>query len=710
MLSSLKMATNPLKNMMGSKVYHHGKMSAAAMSSFQATQGKTITCKAAVAWAAKTPLDVTDIQVAPPAAGEVRFKVIANALCHTDIYTLDGLDPEGLFPCVLGHEATGIVESVGEGVSSVKVGDPIIPCYTPECQKHDCIFCQSPKTNLCPSIRNTQGKGVMPDGTTRLSKDGKPIYHFMGCSTFAEYAVISEMSAAKINPGADMNTMCLLGCGVSTGWGAVFNNCKVEPNSSTVVFGIGALGLAVIQAAKASGARKIVAVDINSDKFELARKLGATDCVNPMECEGGSATSWLMSQEKWGYDYTFDCTGNVAVMRQALEIAHRGWGESCVIGVAAAGKEISTRPFQLVTGRNWKGTAFGGWKSRTEVPQLVQTVMRGEMDISPFITHTFSGLENVNKSIEALHGGDCLRAVVHIADSPLEPTKLPTLKGNVRCEGGYMKQLSHWSDSCNCEMTFSVFLPDPPSRTGPLPPVLYFLSGLTCTDENARTKAQFAQEAARVGMAVVFPDTSPRGVDIEGQDESYDFGSGAGFYVNATTEKWSKNYQMYDYITKELPQLISNLFPVDGDRVSISGHSMGGHGALVAHLKNPGTYTSVSAFSPICNPTESPWGQKAFTGYLGSVDAGKEYDATELMKSYTGPKPAILIDQGTADGFLEKELLPGKLSAAAAENGYPCEVRMQPLYDHSYYFISTFMREHIDHHARAHGLRPKSNI
>jgi len=679
-------------------------MSTAMAESFRATTGKVIDCKAAVAWQPKQPLDVTTIQVAPPKAGEVRVKIISNALCHTDIYTLDGHDPEGLFPCVLGHEAAAVVESIGEGVTSVAPGDVVIPCYTPECKSHSCIFCQSPKTNLCPTIRSTQGQGYMPDGTSRLSKDGKPIFHFMGCSTFAEYAVIAEISAAKINPGADLNKMCLLGCGVSTGWGAVFNTTKVQPGTTVAVFGLGALGLSVIQAAKAAGARMIVGVDINDGKFPLAMSMGATECVNSLTCEGGDVKAALLAKEKWGYDYTYDCTGNVNVMRCALEIAHRGWGESCVIGVAAAGKEISTRPFQLVTGRNWKGTAFGGWKSRTEVPKLVQTVMRGEMDLDPYITHTFQGLEKVNESIEALHSGSCLRAVIQIGESDLAKQTLPKLKGNVRVEGGWMKQLSHWSESCQCDMTFSVFLPDQKSRTADLPPVLYYLSGLTCTDENARTKAHFAEEAAKAGLAVVFPDTSPRGVKIEGDDESYDFGTGAGFYVNATTPEWSKHYRMYDYVSKELPDLVSSLFPVDGSKMSITGHSMGGHGALVCHLKNPGKYASVSAFAPICNPTQVPWGQKAFTGYLGSVEAGKDYDATELVKNYSGPTPIILIDQGTADNFLPTQLKTGNFAAAAGDAKYPCQVRMQPLYDHSYYFISTFIRDHIAHHARAHNL------
>jgi len=680
-------------------------ISEAMLNQLKATHGKPITCKAAVAWEPKTPLDVTDIQVAPPQAGEVRVKVIANALCHTDIYTLDGHDPEGLFPCVLGHEATAIVESVGEGVTTVTTGDVVIPCYTPQCSQHECIFCQSPKTNLCPTIRGTQGQGLMPDGTSRLSKNGQPIYHFMGCSTFAEYAVIAEISAAKIHPGADLNQMCLLGCGVATGWGAVFNNCKMEPGCSVAVFGLGALGLAVIQAAKMAGASDIVGIDLNDSKFKLAKSFGAHFCVNPTQSKNVNAD--LMARHKWGYDYTFDCTGNVNVMRTALEVAHRGWGQSCVIGVAAAGKEISTRPFQLVTGREWKGTAFGGWKSRTEVPRLVQTVMRGEMKLDPYITHTFEGLEGVNEAIKALHGGDCLRAVVHVAKNDTSPDRLPTLKSDVKLEGGSIKQFSHWSNTCQCEMTFSIFLPQRSERLASDPPVLYYLSGLTCTDENARTKAHFAQEAARVGLAVVFPDTSPRGTDIKGQDDSYDFGSGAGFYVNATEEPWAKNYQMYDYVTKELPELINDLFPVDVNRKSICGHSMGGHGALICHFKNPGIYSSVSAFSPICNPTQCPWGEKAFKGYLGSVKAGEAYDATELISNYEGPKAPILIDQGSSDPFLKDQLKPASFTSAAAKMGYPVDFRMQPLYDHSYYFISSFMRDHIDHHARALGCRPK---
>lgn len=302
-----------------------------------------ITCKAAVAFEPKKPMQVVDICVAPPKAGEVRVKVIANALCHTDIYTLSGCDAEGKFPSILGHEATAVVESVGEGVTDYVVGDLVIPCYTPECQEFDCVFCNSTQTNLCPKIRATQGTSVMPDGTSRFSlPDGTTIWHFMGCSTFSEYTVLASISLAKINTAADPYQVCLLGCGVSTGWGAVLNNPNFRPRTSVAIWGLGAVGLSVAQACKMAGATRIYGLDINKDKFGLSKAFGVTECFSPLD---GSAKDWLMSKEKWGIDYTYDCTGVVQVMREALESAHRGFGESTVIGVAAAGKELSTRPF-----------------------------------------------------------------------------------------------------------------------------------------------------------------------------------------------------------------------------------------------------------------------------------------------------------------------------------------------------------------------------
>lgn len=373
---------------------------------------KPIQCKAAVAWGPNEPLKVEIVTVDPPKAGEVRLKIVANALCHTDLYTWSGQDPEGLFPCILGHEAGAIVESVGPGVTSVKPGDKVIPCYTPECRKSSCIFCQSPKTNLCPEIRATQGKGLMPDGTSRFSIDGKPIYHFMGCSTFSEYTVVAEISCAKIRDDSPLDKICLFGCGVSTGLGAVWNTCNVEAGTSVAVFGLGAVGLAVIQAAKARNASRIFAVDINPSKFDLAKQLGATDFINPTELTTSTQTH-IVSLTKWGVDYSFDCTGNVEVMRSALESAHRGWGQSCIIGVAASGKEISTRPFQLITGRQWKGTAFGGFKSRTEVPKLVDNYLNGKLPIEHFISHEFRGVESIDEAMHVLHGGQCIRAVVN---------------------------------------------------------------------------------------------------------------------------------------------------------------------------------------------------------------------------------------------------------------------------------------------------------
>jgi len=375
-------------------------------------QGKPIECKAAIAWEAKAPLEVTTVVVDPPKAGEVRIKVVATALCHTDAYTLDGLDPEGLFPCILGHEAAGIVESVGEGVTSVAPGDHVIPCYQAYCG--DCMFCKHPKSNLCTSVRAFTGRGVMKaDDSVRFhTKDGKPIYHFMGTSTFSEYTVLHEVSVAKVSKDAPLETVCLLGCGVATGWGAVYNTCNVQPGTSVAVFGLGAVGLAVIEAAKRAGAAQIFGVDINPEKFAAAKQWGATECVNPKDYDKPIQQVMVeKSPSGWGIDYTFECIGNVEVMRAALECAHRGWGESCVIGVAASGKEIATRPFQLVTGRVWKGTAFGGYKSRMQVPGLVDLYMKGETKLDDYITHKLP-FHAINEAFELLHSGKCLRTVL----------------------------------------------------------------------------------------------------------------------------------------------------------------------------------------------------------------------------------------------------------------------------------------------------------
>lgn len=378
------------------------------------TTGQPLKCKAAVARGVND-LRIEEVNVAVPGPREVRLKVMSNALCHTDIYTLSGADPEGLFPSILGHEAGAIVESIGEGVTSVKVGDHVIPCYTPQCGEPECIFCFPPRgkrTNLCPKIRGTQGKGVMPDGTSRFTdSEGKTIWHFMGCSTFSEYTVVADISCAKVSPTAPLDVCSLLGCGVATGLGAVWNTCDVEGGSSAAVFGLGAVGLSVIQGCQMRGCSRIFAIDMNPKKFEIAKQLGATDCLNPKDYDK-PIQQVIVGMTTWGVDYTFDCTGNVEVMRAALECAHRGWGESCVIGVAAAGKEIATRPFQLVTGRKWTGTAFGGWKGRSEVPSLVTAYEAGRLKLDHYITHRFKGVEGTKEAIEALHSGDCLRAVV----------------------------------------------------------------------------------------------------------------------------------------------------------------------------------------------------------------------------------------------------------------------------------------------------------
>ncbi len=372
-------------------------------------QVQSIKCKAAIAWGPGQPLSIEEIEVMPPQAGEVRIKLVATGVCHTDAFTLSGDDPEGVFPCILGHEGGGIVESVGEGVTSVKVGDHVIPLYTPECR--ECKFCKSGKTNLCQKIRTTQGKGLMPDGTTRFSKDGQPIYHYMGTSTFSEYTVLPEIAVAKVDPTAPLEEVCLLGCGVTTGIGAVMNTAKVKEGESVAVFGLGGIGLSAIIGARLSKAGRIIAIDINESKFELARKLGATDCINPNDYDK-PIQEVIVEMTDGGVDFSFECIGNVKVMRAALECCHKGWGEAVIIGVAGAGQEISTRPFQLVTGRVWRGSAFGGVRGRSELPSYVQRYMQGEFKLDDFITHTMP-LEQINEAFELMHQGKSIRSVIH---------------------------------------------------------------------------------------------------------------------------------------------------------------------------------------------------------------------------------------------------------------------------------------------------------
>jgi S-(hydroxymethyl)glutathione dehydrogenase/alcohol dehydrogenase len=364
--------------------------------------------RAAIAWEAGQPLAIEEVDLEGPKAGEVLVRIVATGVCHTDAYTLSGKDPEGLFPAILGHEGGGIVEAVGPDVTSLEPGDHVIPLYVPECRA--CKFCLSGKTNLCQAVRATQGKGLMPDGTSRFSKNGKSIYHYMGTSTFSEYTVLPEISLAKINPAAPLEKVCLLGCGVTTGIGAVLNTAKVEAGSTVVVFGLGGIGLSVVQGAVMAQAGRIIGVDINPAKFELALQLGATECVNPQEYDE-PIQKVIVDLTDGGADYTFECVGNVNLMRAALEACHKGWGESTIIGVAGGGEEISTRPFQLVTGRVWRGTAFGGVKGRSQLPGYVERYLQGEIQIDPFITQTLP-LEEINTAFDLMHAGQAIRSVI----------------------------------------------------------------------------------------------------------------------------------------------------------------------------------------------------------------------------------------------------------------------------------------------------------
>ncbi len=364
--------------------------------------------RAAVAFEVGKPLEIVDIDLETPKAGEVLVELKATGICHTDEFTLSGADPEGIFPAILGHEGAGIVQEVGAGVTSVKAGDHVIPLYTPECRQ--CEYCLNPKTNLCQAIRTTQGQGLMPDGTSRFSIKGKPIYHYMGTSTFANHTVLPEIAVAKINPKAAFDKVCYIGCGVTTGIGAVVNTAKAEMGCNAVVFGLGGIGLNVIQGLKLIGANMIVGVDLNDNKEEWGTRFGMTHFVNPSKVKGNLAEH-LVDLTGGGADYSFECIGNTEVMRTALECCHKGWGESVIIGVAGAGKEISTRPFQLVTGRVWRGTAFGGAKGRTDVPKIVDWYVNGKIEIDPMITHTFP-LEDINKAFDLMRAGESIRSVV----------------------------------------------------------------------------------------------------------------------------------------------------------------------------------------------------------------------------------------------------------------------------------------------------------
>jgi S-(hydroxymethyl)glutathione dehydrogenase/alcohol dehydrogenase len=363
--------------------------------------------RAAVAFGAGKPLSIETVQLDGPRPGEVLVEIMATGICHTDAFTISGDDPEGAFPAIMGHEGAGIVREIGAGVTSVRPGDHVIPLYTPECR--ECDYCLHPKTNLCQKIRTTQGAGLMPDGTSRFSIDGTPILHYMGCSTFSNFTVLPEIALAKVRKDADFEKICYIGCGVTTGVGAVAFDAKVEPGSNVVVFGLGGIGLNVIQGARMVGANKIIGIDINEDRIEIARKFGMTDFINPKKTP--ALVEAIMDLTDGGADYSFECIGNVNTMRQALECCHKGWGESIIIGVAGAGQEISTRPFQLVTGRVWRGTAFGGARGRTDVPKIVDWYMDGKINIDDLITHTMP-LDDINKAFDLMHAGKSIRSVV----------------------------------------------------------------------------------------------------------------------------------------------------------------------------------------------------------------------------------------------------------------------------------------------------------
>ncbi len=367
--------------------------------------------KAAICWGPQQPLEVDEIDLAEPRAGECLVRLVATGVCHTDAYTMSGRDPSGLFPAILGHEGAGVVEEVGPRVSSLKVGDHVIPLYIPECR--NCKFCLSGKTNLCNALLATQGKGLMPDGHSRLSHRGKMLHHYMGTSTFAEYTVVPEIALAKVRADAPLEKVCLLGCGITTGVGAVLNTAKVHPGASVAVFGLGGIGLSVIQGAVMAGAGRIIGIDVNPKKYELARQLGATDFLNPQEVS--SISEALVELTDGGVDFAFECIGNVEVMNQALMSCHKGWGQCIIIGVAGAGEEIHVRPFLLVTGRVWRGTAFGGTRGRTQLPQYVDWYMSQRLKVDEFITHTMP-LEDINRAFDLMHRGESIRSVVHYSD------------------------------------------------------------------------------------------------------------------------------------------------------------------------------------------------------------------------------------------------------------------------------------------------------
>ena len=622
---------------------------------------------------------------------------MATGVCHTDAYTLSGCDPEGLFPSILGHEGAGIVREVGAGVTSVKPGDHVIPLYTPECRQ--CKCCLSRRTNLCTAIRATQGKGLMPDGTSRFSFEGQPIAHYMGCSTFSNFTVLPEIAVAKVRADAPFDKICYIGCGVTTGVGAVIYTAKVWPGANVVVFGLGGIGLNVIQGARMVGADKIIGVDLNPAKAEMAQQvrhdpLRQSRRGRPRQGGAGDRRPDRRRRRLL-----------LRVHRQRRTPCARRWSAATAAGARASSSAWPPSGtgdlHPPVPAGHRPGLEGLGLRRRARPHRRAQDrrLVHGGEDQHRRSDHPHPAAGEDQRRLRPdarrrkhpQRGGFLMHALEIISEA--------------KCFGGRQISYRHASSETKTPMRFSVFLP--PQAEHEAVPVLWWLSGLTCTEDNFPQKAGAQRIAAELGLMLVNPDTSPRGPALNGEDVpddpdgAYDLGLGAGFYLDATQEPWAANYRMYAYVAHELPEIVAENLPADMTRQAISGHSMGGHGALTIGLKNPGRFRSISAFAPIVAPSHCPWGRKAFSNYLGP-DPSKwgDYDATALVEN--GARTAeILIDQGSRDPWLETELLPEQFETVCAQAGQPLLVRRHQGYDHGYFFISSFIEDHL----RWHGER-----
>ncbi len=648
--------------------------------------------RAAVAWQAGQPLTIEEVDLAGPRESEVLVEVKASGICHTDQYTLSGADPEGLFPAILGHEGAGVVLEVGAGVTTVKAGDHVIPLYTPECRQ--CKFCLSRKTNLCQQIRSTQGRGLMPDGTSRFSLRGQPILHYMGTSTFANHIVVPEIAVARIRSDAPFDKVCYIGCGVTTGVGAVIFTAKVEAGANVVVFGLGGIGLNVIQGARLVGADKIVGIDLNPAREAMARKFGMTHFVNPSAV--ANVVDAVVQLTDGGADYSFECIGNTTTMRQALECCHKGWGQSIIIGVAAAGQEISTRPFQLVTGRQVEGLGLRRGARPHRCAEDRRLVHGGEdQHRRPDHPPAAAGADqrrvrpDAARRVDPLGGhllGRCGRGQHH------RPERARLL----RWHAGLLPARIHrhrTADEVRCL--------SPAAGCGRACPrvVLPRRIDLHRRDVRDQGRRAAARRESRIDARHAGHEPAPDG--RPGADADWEFGDGAGFYLDALRAPWRQHWQMETYVAGELPALIFAEFAADPGRAGIFGHSMGGHGALTLGLRHPQLFRSISAFAPIATPSQSLWGCKAFDGYLGSDrSTWHQHDATALIAA-GARAPEILVDQGLADKFLPRHLGIDSFAAACRASGQPLTLRQHEGYDHGYYFIATLVAEHIAHHAAA---------